>query len=80
MTPIEYRLIERLAQNPGMIVTQKELIRDVWGPDRQDDARGLRSYIKQLRQKLEPDPQRPRFLITETGVGYRLLLGETPED
>ena len=77
LTPLEYRLIECLARNAGMIVTQKQLITEVWGPDRQSDTRGLRSYVKQLRQKMEPDPRQPRFLITEAGVGYRLNIDET---
>lgn len=72
LTPLEFRLIECLVRSAGMVVTQKQLIGDVWGPDRLDDTRGLRSYIKQLRQKLEIDPRQPRFLITEVGVGYRL--------
>jgi len=80
LTPLEYRLLECLARNAGLIVTQKQLIREVWGPDRVDDARGLRSYVKFLRQKLEPDPSRPRYLMTEVGVGYRLRLDEGPPE
>jgi two-component system KDP operon response regulator KdpE len=76
MTPLEYRVIESLARNAGMIVTQQQLIREAWGPDRLGDSRGLRSYIKMLRQKLEPDPRQPRYLITEAGVGYRLQTDE----
>jgi two-component system KDP operon response regulator KdpE len=76
MTPLEYRVIESLARNAGMIVTQNQLIREAWGPDRLGDSRGLRSYIKMLRQKLEPDPRQPRYLITEAGVGYRLQTDE----
>ena len=72
LTPLEFRLLECLARNAGMIVTQKQLIREVWGPDRQGDTQGLRSCVKQLRQKIEADPGQPRFLITEAGVGYRL--------
>ena len=72
LTPLEYRVLECLARSAGMIVTQKQLIREAWGPDRLGDTRGLRSYIKKLRQKIEPDPGQPRFLITEVGVGYRL--------
>ncbi len=51
---------------------QRQLIREVWGPERQDDSRSLRVCIKNLRAKLEPDPRQPRYLITETGLGYRL--------
>jgi two-component system, OmpR family, KDP operon response regulator KdpE len=72
LTPLEFRVIDCLARNAGMIVTQTQLIREAWGPDRTGDSRGLRSYIKMLRQKLEPDPRQPRFLITEAGIGYRL--------
>lgn len=76
LTPLEYRVLECLARNAGMIVTQRQLITQAWGPGRQADARGLRSYVKTLRQKLEPDPGRPRYLITEAGVGYRLCPDE----
>ncbi len=76
LTPLEFRLIECLARSAGMIVTQKQLISEVWGPNRLGDTRGLRSYVKQLRQKIEPDPSQPRFLITEVGVGYRLMVDE----
>src|SRR6478672_2679020 len=72
LTPLEYRVLECLARNAGMIVTQRRLINEAWGADRQGDARGLRSYIKMIRQKIEPNPGQPRFLVTETGVGYRL--------
>jgi len=79
LTPLEYRVLECLARNAGMVVTQRQLIRDAWGPDRQGDARGLRSYVKMLRQKLEPDPGRPRYLVTEAGVGYRLRPDDAPD-
>jgi len=74
LTPLEYRVLECLARNAGMIVTQKRLIAEAWGPDRQGDARGLRTYVKMLRQKIESNPARPRFLMTEMGVGYRLRV------
>jgi two-component system, OmpR family, KDP operon response regulator KdpE len=74
LTPIEYRLLECLARRAGSIVTREQLLREVWGPDRVDDTRGLRVFLKRLRDKLEPDPHRPRFLLTETGIGYRLQL------
>ena len=63
LTPLEYRVLECLARQAGMIVTQKQLIREVWGPDRLGDTRSLRVCIKNLRQKLEPDPARPRHLV-----------------
>jgi two-component system, OmpR family, KDP operon response regulator KdpE len=72
LTPLEYRVLDCLARNAGMIVTQQQLIREAWGPDRLGDTRSLRVCMKNLRQKLEPDPARPRYLVTETGVGYRL--------
>jgi two-component system KDP operon response regulator KdpE len=72
LTPLEFRLLECLARGGGMIVTQAQLISEVWGPGKLGDTRGLRSYIKQLRQKVETDPRQPRFLLTEAGVGYRL--------
>jgi len=71
-TPIEYRLLSCLAQSQGLVTTQDRLIGEVWGPDRVTDTRGLRAYIRMLRQKLEPDVGRPRYLVTEPGVGYRL--------
>jgi two-component system KDP operon response regulator KdpE len=74
LTPLEYRVLDALAKNAGMIVTQRELIGQAWGPGRQGDSGSLRSCIKTLRQKLEPDPGRPQFLITEAGIGYRLRV------
>jgi two-component system, OmpR family, KDP operon response regulator KdpE len=76
LTPLEYRIIECLARQAGMVVRQCQLLREVWGPDRVDDTRSLRVYIKSLRQKLEPDPRRPRYLVTEAGLGYRLWTDE----
>jgi two-component system KDP operon response regulator KdpE len=74
LTPIEFRLITRLAQQTGMVITHRQLLTDVWGPAHADQTHYLRIYMKQLRDKLEVDPVRPRHLITETGVGYRLVL------
>src|SRR3984893_19119852 len=79
LTPLEYRVLECLARHAGMVVRQRQLLRDVWGPDRQDDARSLRVCIKYLRDKLEPDPRRPHFLVTETGLGYRLFTDEVSQ-
>ncbi len=73
-TPVEYRLLSCLACGHGLIVTQEQIIREVWGPDRVTDTRGLRTYVKMLREKIEPDATRPRFLVTEPGVGYRLIV------
>ncbi|MBS0393413.1 MAG: response regulator [Proteobacteria bacterium] len=74
LTPLEFRLLECLARGAGMIVTQAQLVREVWGPDRPGDSRGLRTYVRLLRQKIEPNPDHPTFIVTEAGVGYRLRL------
>lgn len=76
LTPLEYRVIECLARHLGSIVMQRQLIREVWGPERLDDSRSLRVCIRNLREKLERDPQKPRHLLTETGLGYRLRSDE----
>jgi two-component system, OmpR family, KDP operon response regulator KdpE len=76
LTPLEYRVLGCLAQHLGSIVMQRQLIREVWGPGREGDSRSLRVCIKNLRAKLEPDARQPRYLITETGVGYRLRADE----
>ena len=73
LTAIEFRLLACLAKHLGMVVTHKQLLQEVWGPTHVDDTHYLRVYMKQLRDKLEPDPVRPRYLLTETGVGYRLV-------
>jgi two-component system KDP operon response regulator KdpE len=72
LTPIEYQLLWMLIQYAGKVVTQHQLLHDVWGPDYVDESHYLRIYMSQLRHKLEADPTRPRYLITEPGVGYRL--------
>jgi two-component system KDP operon response regulator KdpE len=77
LTPLEYRVLDCLARQSGMIVTANQLIREVWGPDRLGDTRGLRVCLKNLRQKLEPDPSRPHYLVTEAGLGYRLRTSES---
>jgi two-component system KDP operon response regulator KdpE len=76
LTPIEFRLLEVLAQHIGLVVTHRLLLQQVWGPGRAEQTQYLRVYMKQLRAKLEPDPARPRWLLTETGVGYRLAQPE----
>ena len=73
LTPLEYRVLDCLGRHAGSIVTQQQLMREVWGPERSEDTRNLRVCIKNLRQKLEPDARTPRFLLTETGLGYRLM-------
>ncbi len=71
LTPHEYKLLVTLIQHAGQVVTHRQLLREVWGPGAQQ-THYLRVYMAQLRQKLEADPARPRWLITEPGVGYRL--------
>lgn len=72
LTPLEYRVLESLARHSGLIVRQTQLVREVWGPERQGDTGSLRVCMKNLRAKVEPDPRRPRYLVTEAGLGYRL--------
>jgi two-component system KDP operon response regulator KdpE len=72
LTVLEYRLLAVLARNLGKVITQRQLLRDVWGPSHVEQSHYLRIYMGQLRHKLEDDPARPRHLLTETGVGYRL--------
>jgi len=72
LTPIEYRLLAELARHPGKVLTHSHLLRHVWGPGYAEQSHYLRVYMAQLRRKLEEDPARPRILLTELGVGYRL--------
>ena len=72
LTPLEYKLLAVLVRQMGRVVTQRQLLHEVWGPEYTDSAHYLRIYMQHLRHKLEADPARPRFLITEPGVGYRL--------
>jgi two-component system KDP operon response regulator KdpE len=71
LTPTEWHLLEVLLRNPGKLLTQRQLLTEVWGPGYADAAGNLRLYMAQLRRKLEPDPGRPRWLLTEPGMGYR---------
>jgi two-component system KDP operon response regulator KdpE len=73
LTPIEFRLLACLAKHLGMVVTHRQLLTEVWGPTHAADTHYLRVYMKQLREKLELDPVQPKHLLTETGVGYRLV-------
>jgi two-component system KDP operon response regulator KdpE len=72
LTPTEWHLLEVLARNRGRLVTQRELLQEVWGPAYETETNYLRVYMAQLRRKLEPDPSQPRHLLTEPGLGYRL--------
>jgi two-component system KDP operon response regulator KdpE len=73
LTPLEYRLLTVLVANVGRVITHKQLLRNVWGPSHSEQSHYLRIYMGHLRQKLELDPAQPRHLLTESGVGYRLL-------
>jgi two-component system, OmpR family, KDP operon response regulator KdpE len=73
LTRTEYRLLALLAQHAGKVVTHRQLLREIWGPNAIEETHYLRVYMGQLRHKLEADPARPRYLLTETGVGYRLM-------
>ncbi len=74
LTPTEWRLLEALARRPGHLVTHTELLHAAWGPAYGRELNYLRVYANQLRRKLEPDPAAPRYLVTEPGVGYRLVV------
>jgi two-component system, OmpR family, KDP operon response regulator KdpE len=78
LTPIEFRLLAGLAKHLGMVVTHRQLLAEVWGPTHVEHTHYLRIYMKQLRDKLEADPMRPQYFLTETGIGYRLLADEEP--
>lgn len=75
LTPTEWHLLEVLVRNTGNLVTQRQLLQQVWGPAYGTETNYLRVHIANLRRKLEPDPSRPRYLITEPGIGYRFLPG-----
>ena len=74
VTPTEFRLLAVLVKNAGRVVTNPQLLREVWGPSNLENGHYLRIYMGHLRQKLEADPAQPQYLLTETAVGYRLLL------
>jgi two-component system KDP operon response regulator KdpE len=72
LTPIEFRLLALLARNAGRVLTHRQILQEVWGPGRGDETHYVRVYMASLRRKIEDDPARPRLLVTEPGVGYRL--------
>ncbi|HYQ27950.1 MAG TPA: winged helix-turn-helix domain-containing protein, partial [Polyangiaceae bacterium] len=76
LTPIEYKLLATLIKHVGRVITHRQLLKEVWGPGSSEQTQYLRVYMGQLRHKLEANPSRPQFLMTEPGVGYRL---KTPE-
>jgi two-component system, OmpR family, KDP operon response regulator KdpE len=74
LTPTEWQLLEVLVRNSGRLVTQRQLLREVWGPAYETETNYLRVYLAQLRRKLEPEPSRPKYLLTESGMGYRFAV------
>jgi len=74
LTPTEWRVLELLIRNEGRLVTRQTMLSQVWGSEHVTDTGYLRLYISQMRKKLEPEPSRPRYLITDAGMGYRLVL------
>ena len=77
LTPTEYRLLTTLVANAGRVITNRQLLREVWGPSNTDNGHYLRVYMGHLRQKLEDDPTQPAYLLTETAVGYRLFVPQS---
>jgi two-component system KDP operon response regulator KdpE len=71
LTPTEWHVVETLVRNAGRLVTQRQLLQEVWGPHYEKETNYLRVYLAQIRKKLEPDPARPRYFVTEAGMGYR---------
>jgi len=78
LTPTEWQLVETLARHPGKLVTQRQLLQEVWGPQYGDESNYLRVHMAHIRRKLEPEPSRPRYFITEPGMGYRFELPDSP--
>jgi len=77
LTPHEFKILRLLALNEGKLLTHRAILRDVWGPAYGGESNYLHVYVSQLRRKLEPDPARPRYLLTEPGAGYRLVSSVT---
>ncbi|MEB0284664.1 winged helix-turn-helix domain-containing protein, partial [Sphingomonas sp. 10B4] len=73
LSPLEYRLLCVLARNAGKVLTHRQLLKEVWGPNHSESSHYLRIYMANLRQKLEQQPAQPKYFLTETGVGYRLI-------
>jgi len=76
LTPIEFKLLALMVKHAGKVVTHNQLLKEVWGRGGQEQVNNIRYYVHQLRHKLEPDPARPVFLRTESGVGYRLMCDD----
>ncbi len=73
LSPIEYRLLAELARHSGMVLTQRQIMKEIWGPGALQQTHTLRVHVAQLRRKIEEDPARPKILLTEPGVGYRMM-------
>jgi two-component system, OmpR family, KDP operon response regulator KdpE len=80
LTPTQSRLLETMVSNPGKLLTHRWLLQKVWGPAYQSESDYLRTFVRQLRQKLGDDPANPRFIVTEPGLGYRWKLEPNPEE
>jgi two-component system KDP operon response regulator KdpE len=78
LTPTEWHLLEMRARHPGRLVTQRQLLQGVWGPQYTTETNYLRVHVANLRRKLEPDPAHPRYLLTEPGIGYRFMADPEP--
>src|SRR5581483_7043653 len=72
LSPKQYRLLRILVANAGKVVTHEQLLTEMWGPAHSEDPQYLRIFVRKLRRRIEPNPSRPRYLLTELGVGYRL--------
>jgi two-component system KDP operon response regulator KdpE len=77
LTPTQWHLVEVLVRNPGRLITQRQLLQEVWGPSYSNESHYLRVFMAQIRRKLEPDPSHPRYFITEPGMGYRFEAEST---
>jgi two-component system KDP operon response regulator KdpE len=80
LTPTEWHMVEILARHVGKLVPQRQLLQEVWGPHYERESEYLRVYMGRLRRKLEPDPSRPRYLLTEPGMGYRLHVPDQSDE
>ena len=78
LTPTEWQLVELLVRHPGRLVSQRQLLQEVWGPKYREETNYLRLFIAQIRRKLEPDPAHPRYFLTEPGMGYRFQPKDQP--
>ena len=80
LTPTQWHIVEVLARHAGRLVTYDQLLKEVWGPTYGKETNYLRVFMTQIRRELEPEPSRPRYFVTEAGIGYRLELPSDPKD